>query len=237
MRLYGKNPVIERVKADPGSIKKLVLQKQVYLSDIVRETKKAGLTFESLDKKEFNSLAGDVHAQGVFAEVDDFRYAPFESIVKKCMQEKTIPLFLDGITDPQNLGSIIRTLACMGGFSLVLPEHSSAEVNETVLRVASGGENYVEIGKVINIATSVQNIKKKGIKVFGAAIEGKKGDIPEIMTKGAIALVVGSEGKGIRPGVKKVLDGMVALSMDGAQLSYNASIAAAIFCYQIKRAR
>lgn len=237
MRLYGKNPVIERIKANPKSIQKLFLQKQTELSEVVTAAKKEGLRFKSVEKNEFKNLCNNMHAQGVFAEVEEFKYTPFLSIEKTCKSGELIPVFLDGITDPQNLGSIIRTLACLGGFSIVLPEHGSADINETVLRVAAGGENYIKISKVTNIATALKSIRKKGVRIFGAAIDAKSRNISEVLLGDQIALVVGSEGKGIRPGVRKDLDEIIALPMEGAKLSYNAAIAAAIFCYEIRKKR
>ncbi len=236
MKLYGKNPVLERIRKDPGSIRKLYLQKRTDLSEIVKEAKKTGLKFESIDKKEMSSKAGDVHTQGVLAEVEEYSYAPFSEIVTDCIDNRAIPVFLDGITDPQNLGSIIRNLACLGGFSIVLPEYDSARVNETVLRVASGGENHVKIAMVANIATSIKKMKDKGIWIAGAVAEESR-DISSTDLVFPMAAVVGSEGKGIRPGVMKQLDARLSIPMRGAPLSFNAGVAAALFCYEISRRR
>ena len=118
MKLCGKNPVRERIKSNPGSIKKLYLQKKTDLSKIVILAKEAGLEFESVERSRLESLCPGEHTQGVVAEVSEFIYTPFTELVDKCLNKKEILVFLDGITDPQNIGSIIRTLACMGGFSL-----------------------------------------------------------------------------------------------------------------------
>ncbi|MFH1552020.1 MAG: RNA methyltransferase [Candidatus Omnitrophota bacterium] len=236
MNLYGKNPILERIKADPHSIRKLYLQKRTDLSDIVREAKKTGLAFESVDKAWFKSKCAEAHTQGVMAEVEEFKYAPYPVILDECLNDLSVPVFLDGITDPQNLGSIIRTLACMGGFSLVLPEHRSAHVNETVLRVANGGENYIKIAKVTNIASAIEKAKEKSILIAGAVVEDSS-DILEEELRFPLAVVIGSEGKGIRPGLMKCLDMKLALPMRGAPLSYNAAVAAAMFCYEINRRR
>lgn len=236
MRLYGKNPVLERIKRDPGSIKKLYLQKRTDLSDIVRETKKIGMSFESIDKDWIKRECGSVHTQGVIAEVRDFEYASFDVITKECLGNSSVPVFLDGVTDPQNLGSIIRNIACIGGFSLVIPEHGSSEVNETALRVANGGENYIKIAKVTNIATSLKAIKDKGAYAAGAVIEDAI-DIREADIEFPVAVVIGSEGKGVRPGVLKLLDAKLFLPMKGAPISYNVAVAASLFCYEINRRR
>ncbi len=236
MRLYGKNPVIERVKADPGSIKSIYLQKGTDLSDLVKEIKAAGMNFESVEKDWFRKECKEVHAQGVLAEVNEYEYSSYEEVMDDCFSEKTVPVFLDGITDPQNFGAIIRTLACMGGFSIVIPAHDSAEVNETVLRVASGGENYLKVAIVPNIATAISRIKDGDVTIAGAVVR-EGADISKAELEGPVAVVIGSEGKGIRPGVAKYVDKKLLLPMEGAELSYNASVATALFCYEIKKAR
>lgn len=234
MRLYGKNPVLERIKTDPGSIKKLYLQKRTDLSEIVRKTKEIGMVFESVDKDWMKRECGGVHTQGAVAEVKDFEYASFSDLEKECLDKVSVPVFLDGVTDPQNLGSIIRNISCIGGFSLVIPEHDSAEVNETSLRVANGGENYIKIAKVTNIATTLQAMKDKGVNVAGAVIEDAL-DITDASVEFPLAVVVGSEGKGIRPGVLKLVDAKLFIPMKGAPISYNVAVAASLFCYEIAR--
>ena len=236
MKLCGKNPVIERIKTDPGSIKKIYLQKRTELSEVVKELKKTGLAFESVEKKRIDELCPGLNTQGVVAEVAEFKYAPFREMVQKCLIGKTVIVFVDGVTDPQNLGGIIRSLACLGGFSVVIPEHGSAMVNETVLRVANGGENYVDICMLPNIATAGKKARAEGIKVAGAVLEGAR-DIREVKFASPLAVVIGSEGKGVRPGILKELDLKVSLPMDGARLSYNAAVAAAMVCYEIARNR
>lgn len=234
MRLYGKNPVLERIKADPGSIRRLYLQKQTDLSELARAARTAGISFEPVEKHWFRKLGDDAHAQGVMAEVEDFVYAPFEEILDDCTSGVSTPVFLDGITDPQNFGSIIRTLACFGGFSIVIPEHDSVDVTESVLRVASGGENYIKISKVTNLAKAADKSREKDVLVAGAVVEGGEDVISARIDLPAV-MIIGSEGKGIRPGLKKHIDKGLTLPMQGAELSFNAAVAAAIFAYEITR--
>lgn len=236
MKLFGKNPVLERIKSSPGSIKKLYLQKRKDLSGIVREAKKAGLTFESVSGSQLLRICPDAHTQGVVAKVDEYRYTPFSEILSECLDGRTVPVFLDRVTDPQNLGSIIRNLACLGGFSIVLPEYESAHVNETVLRVASGGENYIKVAKVTNTVRAVRQAKDKGIRIVGAVTEGGT-DILHAEFIFPLAVVIGSEGKGLRPGLRKWLDIGLSLPMKGAPLSFNVAVAASLFCYEINRRR
>jgi len=234
MKLYGKNPVLERIKFAPKTIKKLYLQKRTDLSRIVHAAKKAGLDFESVTRECLERESKGAHSQGVVAEIDEYLYHSFPLILDEAVKSKCIPVFLDGITDPQNLGSIIRTFACLGGFSVVLSEHGAVQVNETVLRVASGGENFVKISRVANIATAIKKVKAKGIRIVGAEADAKC-SVMEMKITLPVAIVIGAEGKGTRPGVKKCLDKTAKLPMDGADLSYNAAVAAALFCYEVKK--
>lgn len=234
MKLYGKNPVFERIRCAPETIKKLYLQKRTDLSRVVCAAKDAGLDFESVTRERLERESKGTHTQGVVAVIDEYSYFSFAQLLIDAVKKKCVPVFLDGITDPQNLGSIIRTLACLGGFSLVLSEHGAARVNETVLRVASGGENYVKVVQVANIATAIRKAKTKGIRVVGADADAKC-LVSDMKMNKPFAVVIGAEGKGMRPGVKRCLDEVLKLPMKGADLSYNAAVAAALFCYEVKK--
>lgn len=235
MRLYGKRPVVERLRQAPQTIRALYLQQEADASEVVRAAKAAGLQFRSVAKPEFSRLAGEVHAQGVLAEVEEFRYAELEDLVKGAEPRPTL-LFLDRITDPQNLGAILRTTACLGGFALVLPKHDSVEVTESVLRVACGGENHVPVARVTNLAQAAERVKENGYWVAGTAVSGgtplHAADWPT-----PLAVVLGSEGTGIRPGLTKHLELTLTLPMPGAELSYNVATAAALIAYEITRRR
>ncbi|MBF0252904.1 MAG: RNA methyltransferase [Candidatus Omnitrophica bacterium] len=236
MKLYGINPVVERIKKDPRSILNLYLREKTDLSKVVLAARSQKLDFKAVSKEEFLEITDKLNTQGVVAEVEEFIYTPYDELLDELFTEHIIPVFVDGLTDPQNLGSIIRHLACLGGFSLVIPEHNSVNVNETVLRVASGGENYLKIAIVANNASSISKAKSRGIKIIGAEIEDAQNIVDVTLpSKGNIAVVIGSEGKGIRPGISKLLDIRATIPMPGAQLSYNAAVATTLFCYEINR--
>jgi 23S rRNA (guanosine2251-2'-O)-methyltransferase len=143
---------------------------------------------------------------------------------------------MDNLNDPQNLGSILRTSACLGGFSVVLPRHDSVEVTEAALRVAQGGENYVPVAKAVNLALAIEKAKKAGYWIAGAVLEAGE-DLKKSKLNFPLGIVIGSEGKGIRPGLMKILDIRLSLPMGGAKLSFNAAVAAALFCYEVARQR
>ena len=122
MRLYGKRPLLERLRANPKSIRQLILQQETDTSEVAQAAKDSGIPLTILDKRRFLQKAGDVHAQGVLAEVEEFRYAELEGLLKA---GSWTFFLLDRVTDPQNLGAILRTTACFGGIALVLPKHDS----------------------------------------------------------------------------------------------------------------
>ena len=180
-------------------------------------------------------MAGEAHTQGILAETEEFRYADLEDLLRESESRPALFL-LDRVTDPQNLGAILRTTACFGEIALVLPRHESAQVNETVLRVACGGENYTAVALVTNLAQAAEKMKKAGYWIAGAVGQGGQplaaADWPT-----PLAVVFGSEGTGIRPGLEKHLDLKLSIPMPGADLSYNVATAAALFGYEITRRR
>lgn len=233
MRLYGKRPVLERLKAAPQTIRALYLQQGVDASQVVRAAAAAGRTFQSVSKSAFLRMAGPGHAQGVLAEVTPFQYVRLETLLRPQAPRRCL-LLLDRISDPQNLGAILRTIACLGGFALVLPRHESAEVNETVLRVACGGENYVPVARETNLSQVCTLAKKAGYWIAGATESGGT-SMPRVDWPAPLAVVLGSEGSGIRPGLAKQLDLTLTLPMPGATLSFNVATAAALIAYEITR--
>ncbi len=233
MRLYGKRPVIERLRAAPHTLQALYIQQDTQAKEVVQAAKAANRPFVSLSKSAFDKLAGEIHAQGVLAEVEAFRYIPLKELLEKSEPRPTLFL-LDRVTDPQNLGNILRTMACLGGVALVLSEHDSVEVNETVLRVACGGENYVPVARVTNLLQALEQAKRSGYWIAGAEISGAT-PLPQVSWPRPLGVVLGSEGSGIRPGLVKHLDLTLTLPMRGAALSFNVATAAALIAYEIAR--
>ena len=234
MYLYGKNSVIERLRADPKSIKKIYIQDNLKPPNIADLIRSKNVPLQSVSEGELARIKRADRLQGIVAEVRRYEYASFDDLIKAPAGENLSLLFLDNINDPHNLGSIIRTAACFGGFAIVIPQHASCEVNDTVMHVASGGENHTPVSKVNNMSTALIKAKKAGFWIAGTVVEGGE-DINSISLPFPLALVLGSEGKGIRHGIKKQLDLKVTLPMRGAALSLNVAMAASVFCHEITR--
>lgn len=237
MKLYGKNPVIERLKNDPHSIKKIYLQQGHGDAGYIRKkAQKWGIAVLNVPASKIQKMARNVNTQGVLADVGDFPYVDYDELLEKALKKGRSPLFLDELNDPQNLGAMIRSLACLGRFDIVLPTHKSVKVTEAVLRVACGGENSVGIAQVKNIRNAIQQAKDKGFWIAGAVV-GKGEDLRTTDFKFPLGLVIGSEYKGIRPVVAQELDAPVTLPMAQQGLSMNAAQAVTVFCYEINRRR
>ena len=232
--LYGKNSVLERLKTSPESIKKVYLQKNFNSSHITGIIKSRKIPFELVTEKELSRIKRADRLQGIVAEIDRYRYTPFEVLLNMNNNGKPCLILLDGINDPHNFGSIMRITACFGGFAIVIPEHGACEVNETVLHVASGGENHIPVSRVTNLSSALREAKESGYWTAGAVVEGGE-NINNVSLPFPLCLVLGSEGKGIRYGIQKHLDLKVTLPMMGAPLSFNVAMSCAIFAHEITR--
>ncbi|MFA5362089.1 MAG: 23S rRNA (guanosine(2251)-2'-O)-methyltransferase RlmB [Candidatus Omnitrophota bacterium] len=231
MRLYGKRSVMERLHKNPRSMKKIYIQDGMNKPDIAHIGRQKHVPVEIVKQQRFAQLVqGGVHTQGIMADIENFRYDDFDEILE--LEDKPVLIFLDRINDPQNLGSILRSCACFGGFCVVLPKFESVDVTEAVLKVACGGENYVPVCRVVNLSLAVQKARKDGYWIGAAVVEG--GQNPrQLSLNFPFGLVVGSEGQGVRPGLVKDLDYRFTLPMQGAELSFNVAVAVSMFCYEV----
>jgi 23S rRNA (guanosine2251-2'-O)-methyltransferase len=235
MRLYGKNPVIERLKANPKTILRIFVQEgHVDSGYIKKKASKWGIAVCPVPQTKMLKLCRNVNSQGVLAEVEDFQYTDYQDLLQLAEEKKISLLFLDGLMDPQNLGAIIRSLACLGEFAVVLPRKDSVDMTESVFRVCSGADNYVPVAKVANLVQSISEAKKRGILIVGAVVEQGE-DLFQARFTFPLGLVIGSEQKGIRDIVRNQLDLKVTIPMKQPRLSFNAAQAATILCYEITR--
>lgn len=234
MYLYGKNSVLERLKVEPGSVKKIFLQHNFDDPRVINAAKSSKITVERVSENRLLGIKRADRLQGVVAEVEAFRYADFDELINDPANKTLSFICLDNINDPHNLGSIIRTAACFGGFGVVIPGHNSCQVNDTVMHVASGGENFVPISTVNNMSTALIKAKNAGWWIVGTVVEGGRG-LQDVSLPFPLCVIMGSEGKGIRHGVAKQLDVKVTLPMKGAALSFNVAMTGAIFCYEVSR--
>ena len=197
--------------------------------DIVKLARSKNIAVEFISKGKLLYLARDVHAQGVIAEVSDFVYQDFDEVLGR--EHKRVLIFLDRVTDPVNLGAILRVCACFGGCAVVLPKFESVEVNDTVVKVSCGAENHVPVSIVTNLSTAVEHTKDLGYWIGATVVED--GENPrKVKFNFPVGFIFGSEGEGIRPGLLKHADYRLTLPMKGAQLSFNVATSVGIVCYE-----
>jgi 23S rRNA (guanosine2251-2'-O)-methyltransferase len=229
MFLYGQRSITERLKTDPASIQRIYVLEDVRRPEIVKLARSKHVFVEFISKGKLLYLARDVHAQGVIAEVGDFVYQDFDEVLGR--EHKRILIFLDRITDPVNLGAILRVAACFGGCAVVLPKFESVEVNDTVVKVSCGAENHVPVSIVTNLSTAIDQAKDQGYWIGATVVEN--GENPrKVKFNFPLGLIFGSEGEGVRPGLLKHVDYRLTLPMKGAQLSFNVATAVGIVCYE-----
>ena len=235
--LYGKNSIAERIKTNPKSIKKIYIQDNFKDDELFNIVKRSKLPLQKVNERELEKIKKADRLQGIIAEVNSFEYSFEKEILESCKNEKISIVCLDNINDPHNLGSILRITACLGRIAIVIAKHNSCHVNDTVMHVASGGENYVKVVMVDNMSRFLLDAKKQEIWVVGTVVDDSAQDLNKLQLPFPLCVVLGSEGKGIRHGVDKQLDMKVMIPMKGANLSFNLAMAAAIFSHEITKQR
>jgi 23S rRNA (guanosine2251-2'-O)-methyltransferase len=236
MYLYGKHSVYERLKVDPKSVKEIYLDDNFGEPQIETLIRKNKIPHQTVSKQRLLKISTGSNFGGIVAKVSDFGYTDFDDLLKEEKSGQFSFIFLDRVFDPQNLGAILRTAACFGKFAVVIPKHKACCVTEAVLRVSCGGENYVPVSRVVNMRNALFDARDCGYWAVGTTV-GEAETIDQVQLPFPLSIVFGSEGKGLRYGLKKHVDKSVSIPMQGAGLSFNITAACAIICYEIVRQR
>ena len=229
---------IRSIKIRKGNRKILVVKGQLKgsINKIIGIAKDRNIIIQQVDKNKLDQISeGNAH-QGVAVLVSPYNYSSIDEILDKAKKLNRPPfvIILDGIEDPHNLGAIIRTAECGGVHGIIIPKRRSAHVTQTVYKSSAGAVEHMSIAKVNNISDTIEELKEKGLWVYGADIAGQKYYFNTEL-KGPIALVIGSEGKGISRLVKEKCDFLLKIPMFGQISSLNASNAASILIYEVVR--
>jgi 23S rRNA (guanosine2251-2'-O)-methyltransferase len=236
--IVGRNPVLEVLKAEK-EIDKIYVSKgelKGSIKKIISIAKDKNIVIQYVDKKKLDQIAPGVNHQGVAALVTPYDYYSIDDILNKAKESKKPPfiIILDGIEDPHNLGAIIRTAECAGVHGIIIPKRRAAHVTETVYKSSAGAVEHMLIAKVSNIPSTIDRLKDDGLWIYGADANGENYYF-DTELKGPVALVIGSEGKGISKLVKEKCDFLVKIPMYGKISSLNASNAASILIYEVVR--
>lgn len=237
-RIEGRNPVAEALKSG-RNIDKIYIKKgqnQGSIIPIIAMAKKKGIQVTEVDSHKLDSMSETGAHQGVIALCAAAEYKTVEDILN-IAKEKGEPPFiviLDRVTDPRNLGSVIRTANCAGVHGVIISKHDSVGLTSVCAKASAGAVEYTPVARVNNLAKTIDELKKQNIWVTGADASGER-DLYDSDLKGAVAIVIGSEGEGISRLVLDKCDFKVKIPMKGNVNSLNASVAAALFIYEAAR--
>lgn len=237
--IIGRNPVLEALKADRGIDTLYVAggEKQGSVGKIISMCRERGILVKETDPKKLNFMCGNANHQGVIARVAAHEYATLEDLFARAEERGEPPFFIlaDEIEDPHNLGAIIRTAECAGAHGVIIPKRRSATLNYTVDKTSAGALEYLPVARVSNLASCMEDLKARGVWIYGTDMKGETWCQTDL--KGPVALVVGSEGRGMSRLVREKCDFVLSLPMQGNINSLNASVAAGIVMYEISRQR
>lgn len=238
-KIMGRNPVLEAIRSG-RSIDKILIKKGRYegsIVPIIKKAKEVGIVLQEVDKAKLDVAAEGGSHQGVIAYVSAYEYSTVRDILNAAREKDEPPFVIicDRITDPHNLGAIIRTANCVGAHGIIIPKRNSAGLNSTVSKASAGAVEYTRVAKVTNIASAIDDLKEEGLWITAADMGGE--EMYNIDLKGAIGLVIGSEGEGVSRLVREKCDFIATIPMSGDINSLNASVAAGILMYEALRQR
>ncbi|MBE3593261.1 MAG: 23S rRNA (guanosine(2251)-2'-O)-methyltransferase RlmB [Thermoanaerobacter sp.] len=233
--ILGRNPVIEAIKSGK-QIEKIYVSKTAggNISKIINLAKEAGIVVSTTDNDILSKLAGSQNHQGVVAVGAVYKYFEVDDLLEYAEQRKEKPflLILDEITDPHNLGAIIRSAEAFGVHGIIIPKRRAVGVNATVAKTSAGAVEHMRIAKVSNINNTMRGLKERGLWIVGTDVNAWK-SFEELDYDFPLAIVIGSEGQGVSKLVLQNCDFVVKIPMKGKINSLNASVAASILIYQV----
>ena len=234
----GRNPVMEVLQGGREVERVFIADgSEGSVSKIVALAKENGVIVDFVPKERIDSMAPGVKHQGVAAKVSEYKYAEMDDVFAKAEEAGEDPfiIILDEISDPHNLGAIIRTAECAGAHGVVIPKRRSASLTQTVALSAAGAIENMPVVQVTNLGRAIEELKERGVWACAADMDGET--YYEADLTGPIAIVIGNEGRGVGRLVKEKCDFVLSIPMKGRIDSLNASNAAAILMYGIRRAR
>nr|WP_293698338.1 23S rRNA (guanosine(2251)-2'-O)-methyltransferase RlmB [uncultured Peptostreptococcus sp.] len=237
--IEGRNPIIEALKNN-RPIEKIMVNKaskEGSIKKILAMAKENKVIIQEVDRHKLDEMSESHAHQGVIAITSDYRYYDLDEILEIPRQKGEDPFFiiLDGITDPHNLGSIIRTADAVGAHAVIIPKRRSVQITPIVAKASAGAVEYLPVCKVTNIVNTIKTLKENGLWIAAVDMDGQT--FYQQNLGGPLGLVVGSEGEGISRLVKQNCDFTVSMPMSGNVTSLNASVAGGILLYEVYRQR
>lgn len=239
-QVEGRNSVLELLESGKDINKIFVTKGERHgsINKIIAMAKEKKVIIVEKDKRQMEEMAQTQNYQGVIAIVPPFEYCQIDDILEEARNKSEDPfvLILDGIEDPHNLGSIIRTAETAGVHGIIIPKRRAATVNSTVNKTSAGAVEHMKIARVTNISDSIEILKKEGLWICGTDINTDKYYYDQDLT-GALGIVIGNEGNGMSDKVRKNCDFLVKIPMKGKVTSLNASVSTGIIVYEAVKQR
>jgi len=235
--LYGRNAVREALQAARRRFRQVIVAEGIRRSDIVvdilRLAEERGIPIHGVERRRLDEL-GDVNHQGVAADVDAYPYVGLDAMLEqaRCRDESPFLLLLDCLQDPQNLGTLVRTAEAVAVHGVLIPDRRAAQITPAVSNASAGAVEHLLIGQVTNLVRAMEELKSHGVWVVGLEQTAQASDYRATDLNMPLALVIGSEGQGLRRLVRERCDLLIALPMRGNINSLNASVAGSIALYE-----
>lgn len=228
--VYGLNPVREVMASSPGMIAVMYVARGLRAADaLVADARRGGVAVEIAEADALDRMTAGGNHQGVVARTKPFEFRAIEDVIDASPR---LVVVLDGVTDPQNVGAILRSGEVLGAGAMILPKDRSAAISPTVLRASSGAAVHLPVAQVVNVTRGLEQLKAAGYWIVGLDAAGTS-RFQQLPSFERVAIVIGGEGKGIRPLVIKACDFLVAIPVRGRVASLNAAAAAAIGIHEV----
>ena len=238
--IYGINPVMEALRGSRRAFELFIAgsNSDRRFEKLLKLAAEKSVPVRQREKGDISRLCGTDHHQGLALRVEPFPYTEIADVLARwrASGESGLLLVLDGVQDPHNLGALIRTAACAGVIGVIIPKDRAVGVTATVEKVSAGASETVPVVRIANIAQTLDELKQEGFWIYGAIGDADESVYGQDYT-GNVALVIGGEGEGIRPLVRKKCDLLVAIPLKGGVSSLNASVAGGVVLFEIVRQR
>lgn len=238
--IYGRHPVLSALESQRGLNRIWITARLRYdprFHHLLLQAKENGAVIDEVEPKRLDQITDGANHQGIAAQISPYSYIELHELIA---QSKTVndPVIVvaEGITDPHNLGAIIRTAEAIGAQGLVIPQRRAAGITSTVVKVAAGALENFPVARVINLGRALEELKEAGFWIYGTAVTGSE-PLHTVNFSGAIVLVVGSEGEGLSMLTQRSCDVLVSIPLLGKTPSLNASVASGMALYEIYRQR
>jgi 23S rRNA (guanosine2251-2'-O)-methyltransferase len=236
--VYGCHSVLTTLQSDRQLNRIYITGKLAHddrFESLLTSAKASGAIIDIVDVKRLNQITNFANHQGVAVTVAPYDYLDIDDLIAKAQGETDNPVIIivDGISDPHNLGAIIRTAEALGMQGVIIPQRRAVGVNSTVMKVAAGALEYLPVARVVNINQAIKHLQDAGFWIYGTTMNGES--LSNTKLSGAIGLVIGAEGKGLSQSTIKACDFLISIPMQGKTPSLNASVATAICLYEIRR--